>query len=42
MGGETENVGRVEITINGVNGTVCDDNFDNNTATVLCRMLGYT
>ena len=39
--GEAENVGRVEITINGVTGTICDDDFDYKAAAVLCRMLGY-
>lgn len=39
--GESENVGRVEITVNGANGTICDDDFDYKAATVVCRMLGY-
>ena len=32
--------GRVMVTRGGLTGTVCDDNFDNNDARVVCRMMG--
>ena len=39
--GSSTNQGRLEICINFVWGTVCDDSFDTNDAKVVCRQLGY-
>ena len=40
--GDIPNVGRVEICFNNRWGTVCDDNWGEQEATVVCRQLGYT
>ena len=41
MNGSTSLEGRVEVCVNGTYGTICDDNFGINDASVLCRQLGY-
>ena len=34
--------GTVEVYVNGTWGSICDNGFTKNTATVICRMLGYS
>ena len=42
VGGNVPNEGRVEVCINDVWGTVCDDGWSSTDASVVCRQLGYS
>ena len=42
VNGSVENEGREELCVDGIWGTVYDDDWDTDDASVVCTQLGYT
>ena len=42
VGGNNDRQGRVEICYNEAWGTICDSQYDNVDASVICRQLGFS
>lgn len=40
VGGSDANSGRIELNLNGLWGTVCDDEFNTAAAKTVCRQMG--
>lgn len=42
VNGRTASSGKVEVCVDGLWGRVCDNGWDQQDATVVCRQLGFT
>ena len=42
VNGSTEQEGRIEVCVNGVWGSICDQGWDTDDGDVVCQQLGYT
>ena len=42
VGGQASSEGRLEVCLNGVWGTVCDDHWSGSDASVACKQLGFS